>query len=1139
MISVGRDDLIRRDGVAITEYGNGLFQTIRQSFQVAGKQYLVVGSIPLQWQYFITNRYLSPSIAGLTKNAQGYQLLPLQNKKISGEYFPIYGTNGYPLLHLVYSAQTENATLNTAAIWCKVLAVLCVLLFLHLLLWSFAMKANQGMAIVLLTASLLLVRWLTYLFSSYFFLYNLPLFDPGIFAAGVINRSLGDLLVNLLLMVWVLLFIRKLPPLPWFMPLAKKWLPGALQMVVCALAYAVVVWQLVYIVRSLVTDSSISFDTLSFFSLNEYSMAAFCSIVLVGYIFYLLLLLLTQWMRALEANFLVTVIAILAAIGSSYYFYYTLIPITWFFTVFLLAAMAFVLHCFWRSYSQMYSKQIWHFTWLMLLAIALGTVVHLALLQKQVKQLTQYAEQVAERTDPLGEQLMNFAYLSLDNNFLASKAPSFLQETSNRQCKDSILKSGFGGYLTKYDTRLYTYDAVYQPLFNDDTTSYFYFQILLKTAAKSTLVPNLYYVEGKGDKFSYFFKKDIFAADGRFLGAFVSVSKWATFKVETPFPELLANDAQYSSPANASEYIIFKNGKVLQQEGDWFLPYTVAAAANNQVFTYNAQRFFVHKASASKWVVFKLGNSTWLALLSLMVFLSIGFLVMFFGFTLLQRVANVILTKRSLTQLVAFTIQQKIQYTVLALGAISFVGVAIFTVSFFVYRFQNDSDVRLQKALKIISSNVGTIVKQTSADGSSQAFWQQSAMAVQAQLTELSEVFSVDVTVYDASGKVRATTQPYIFSKQILNAYINPLAYTSIVKKLSNEWVYQEQIGSLAFKSYYHPLYAANGDLLAVIQIPYLNSESEFRNQLSGFLGNLINLFALVFVLAGMAAFFVTNRITQSLTFLAQRMKLLSIAKHNEPIDYDGADEIADLVVAYNRMLEQLEQSVQELAISQKQAAWQEMAKQVAHEIKNPLTPMKLNLQFLQKAAQANNKPITDLVTSTTETVIEQIERLSKIAGEFSQFANIGTQATAAVNLHQEIQLVTQLFTTTQNLQINLQLHSEPITVWADSTQLSRLFTNIFKNAAEASENKVQLQVSTQILSAEFCEIVIQDDAGGMPPHVFAKAFEPNFTTKTSGTGLGLAICKRIVENFGGTITCTTQLGSGTQFTIQLPLANN
>jgi nitrogen fixation/metabolism regulation signal transduction histidine kinase len=272
---------------------------------------------------------------------------------------------------------------------------------------------------------------------------------------------------------------------------------------------------------------------------------------------------------------------------------------------------------------------------------------------------------------------------------------------------------------------------------------------------------------------------------------------------------------------------------------------------------------------------------------------------------------------------------------------------------------------------------------------------------------------------------------------------------------------------------------------------------------------------------------------------ISEKMKEVNLGKMNEAIDWTREDEIGELVKEYNKMVEKLGESAVALAKSEREGAWREMARQVAHEIKNPLTPMKLSIQYLQKAVDNNQPNVKELSGSVAKTLVEQIDHLSKIAADFSQFANIGNTHVELFDLHSVIGSLKDLYEPNKNVDIEWKPVEKAMMVEADKTQMNRLFTNLIANAVEACHDKADCHIAiTEETNDGVGVVSISDNGEGIPPEMRSRIFIPNFTTKSSGTGLGLAMVKGIVEQAHGKIWFETEMGKGTTFHVELPLSN-
>jgi nitrogen fixation/metabolism regulation signal transduction histidine kinase len=289
-----------------------------------------------------------------------------------------------------------------------------------------------------------------------------------------------------------------------------------------------------------------------------------------------------------------------------------------------------------------------------------------------------------------------------------------------------------------------------------------------------------------------------------------------------------------------------------------------------------------------------------------------------------------------------------------------------------------------------------------------------------------------------------------------------------------------------------------------------------------------------MFLIAIALAYFLSSYITRSIQTISDKMQQTRLHERNEKIILNAASsEIEVLVEAYNNMIDQLEESAAKLARSEREQAWREMAKQVAHEIKNPLTPMRLSVQSFERKFNPEDENIKEKLAEYSKTLIQQIDVMSSIASAFSDFAKMPTQKRERIEVISVVKLALDIFNEDS---INYKPEEPELFANLDKTQLIRIVTNLVKNAMQASENEENPIIDVVVLSEkEHVKISVSDNGKGIADDVKDLIFEPKFTTKSSGMGLGLGIIKNIIEAYGGTISFTSEVGKGTVFTVILP----
>jgi nitrogen fixation/metabolism regulation signal transduction histidine kinase len=469
---------------------------------------------------------------------------------------------------------------------------------------------------------------------------------------------------------------------------------------------------------------------------------------------------------------------------------------------------------------------------------------------------------------------------------------------------------------------------------------------------------------------------------------------------------------------------------------------------------------------------------------------------------------------------------------------LSFVVIGVATILFFINRYDRNNLDRLSRGIQIMVKEVESKLKQQNVfnDGIV-SFDQVSEEDIESLMQVISEIHGLDVNLYDTLGNLRFSSNPAIYTKGVLSEKMNPEAYFKVHNLRAIQSVAEEKMGKVSYLSIYCPVRDDEGNAHAFLNIPSYSTQEELKQEISNFLVTIINLNAFIFLVAGAIALFITNRITSSFTIIGQKMRDINLRKMNQEIVWKRNDEIGELVKEYNKMVHKLDESADALAKSEREGAWRQMARQVAHEIKNPLTPMKLSIQYLQKAIDNNSGNVKEMTTNVARTLVEQIDHLSKIASDFSQFANIGNPRNEVFDLHDLLYSLTSLYETRESIRFEWDPVPEKVMLFADKTQLNRLFTNLLQNAVEAPDGISQRLIDIQEeLNGEYITVSVRDNGGGIPEHMQDKIFTPNFTTKTSGTGLGLAMSKSIAEQAHGEIWFESVLGDGTTFFVKLPL---
>jgi len=403
-------------------------------------------------------------------------------------------------------------------------------------------------------------------------------------------------------------------------------------------------------------------------------------------------------------------------------------------------------------------------------------------------------------------------------------------------------------------------------------------------------------------------------------------------------------------------------------------------------------------------------------------------------------------------------------------------------------------------------------------------------------LVKLSNVFFTDVNVYNDKGMLISSSRPQIFEEGMLSERMDAKAFRKLVLEKNSIFVHNELIGAMQFNSAYLPFYNERDQLLGFVNLPYFAKQDEAKKEISSFLVTFLNVYILLILFGILVTALISNYITAPLAMLAGKISQLRLGKVNEKINWSHNDEIGQLVSVYNMMIDELGKSAEMLARSERESAWREMARQVAHEIKNPLTPMKLSAQYLEKAWNEKAPDWDSRLARFTKTIVEQIDALSVIASDFSDFAKMPAVVLKRISLEEVIMFVLSLYQDTTRIKYEFQTDGSDTIISGDRSQLIRLFTNLLNNAVQAIGDHRDGIICIHI-GKEHLQFIIKvsDNGCGISAERTSRIFQPDFTTKTSGMGLGLAIVKGIVEGMNGEISFTSTEQKGTTFIIKFP----
>ncbi len=595
------------------------------------------------------------------------------------------------------------------------------------------------------------------------------------------------------------------------------------------------------------------------------------------------------------------------------------------------------------------------------------------------------------------------------------------------------------------------------------------------------------------------------------------------------YPEPLFDNDNQSAIGKWVSVARYENGIILSQTGKFSYPSHInwipSIEKKSFSFNYEGYTHHVYVNTENSATVVSLRERSLMFLFSYWVYLFVLYLVVLYAAYGIYFYYH----RKSIEY--SFRFYTKLQLSYLSLLIISFVAIFYVSANYVIDQYKDQQNRELQDKTKYVQQFIQETFKDVN------RLKDQNIIDLGFYLQDLSRSYRTDIHIYDPQGYLLTSSQPLIFSKGLMSSYISSVPYFN--KK--DNYTQTEQIGKLNYLSAYTHIYNQKGKLLGYIAVPSFLSADEMHREIFSLLSKFINICLVIILLALVFSWLINRQLSKPIEALEDKLRSISLKGKNEKLYYPQKDEIGHLVEQYNRMVDQLEKSAEILAKSERETAWKQMARQVTHEINNPLTPMKLTIQQLQRMQASENGGFNEYFERSSKMLIEQIEHLSRIATSFSDFAKMPEAQFERINLQERLATVVNLFRH-NNEQVSIEyIHPEnEIIVLADKEQLGQVFNNLLKNAIQSipSDRKgiVTITLKKQLKTVL---IEIRDNGAGVADELKNKIFNPNFTTKTSGTGLGLAIVRNIVTGMRGKVWFETEANVGTAFFVELPFEVN
>ena len=1097
--------------------------------QLRSKNFVIIGLQLIRYNYKFSNDYL-PS--GFYKRFSAPNNAALELR--SGEY-NINGPSGKFLFCVKYDQPFELALWLQYLVFTLYITSFLWLIAAVLLLYKlvFSEFKHKWFYFLLFVLDVIILRTIQFYFRFPADLYQVQLFNPAYFASSELLPSLGDFLINAVIGIQ-LAFLANKRLSSWDNKLLKPSKYVKIASAVTILILITLYYYLTETIADLVLNSSISFRFENILDLPPISHIGLLIVasLLLGFLFIVEIAgkCLNRWI--LNAN----VYIYMALSGIFVYTVFTYLGncLDLINTIFLLALLIIV-------YFQVRARSPQRFRISLVVAVVMVLASMATFIVNKSETIREHekrrilATHLSDARDNLAEYYFNEASWNIkqDKN-LAKRLADVRSDTALNEVSAYIKDKYFSGYWSKYLVQItvcqHDKKLIIKPG-NIITGCDKYFDGKIAQFMRPVSIPGLYFLRQSIDAMYYLGKITVNIDDSDKDNPhtiFVEISSNDIWK-GLGYPELLF-DTKNTNSDNLSgySYAFYDRGELVKNVGK----YSFDIENKNIVGSKTKQEFFI--SNGFSHYVFNVDKYT-------MIILStevprISDLLSPFSYLVLLLMVMLLLINwlKSSTlnwRLGIYTFRLRLQVIMIAMIVISSVVLVVVSMLFINKLNSNKNNEILSEKLNSVLVDLETRY------GTYSSFDAVHQEELADLLLNLSNTYFTDINIYNSEGFLLASSRDQIFREGMISEQINPSSAQQLMIEKKSFFIQRERIGSYSFLSAYTPVRNIDNRLLGYLNLPYFAKQEEIRREISGLISALANIYIIMIVITIVLALLLSRYITKPLQLIGNQFSRVKIGNKNAKIEWTRKDEIGRLVDEYNRMIDEMEKSALLLARSERESAWRQMARQVAHEIKNPLTPIKLSMQLLMKAWN-DKAPDWDVrLKRFSQTLIMQIDTLSSIATEFSDFAQMPEPQIQQFDVIPLIQQSVALFHDQSDCEISFETTYQECIIKADPNQILRVFNNLIKNSLQAIPDDKQgiIRIKLSIVDT-FCEISFQDNGTGISSDSQIRIFSPNFTTKTAGMGLGLAMVKNIIDNSSGRIWFQTEPGNGTTFFVSLPM---
>ena len=1033
----------------------------------------------------------------------------------------------------------KNQSIPENVILLGLLSMVFLVVYLSACIWFLNKTHRYGRAFLLLTGYFILFRAVMLFYNIPFIFYESDLFNPKFYNSSFITPSLGDFILNLVVIIILLIYLvnyyYKMKRYFWLLHLPNQ-VKKILSVIVVLLSF--IVFQSFYHQLSNIYEKSfyqlnisMSIDFLDK-SLKLSSLIAF---VLISVVYFLGTHLLTNLLIKLNRKYSRWA-ALTLLIGFLIWGVFTVIIFNENIFLLLLHGLYVGLLLFTKLpkyfYTFRYQTSIYFFIGALVCA-SLGTyIVYNQAIREDYVQKQQFGKNFLAENDEIGEFKLSKANVDISKDSMVKvliKSALLPRE----QVQGYIRKTLLDIYFDYYDTEVSVFDVNGKSLDNvPDAQSFQAYEDRYKTPKYQTDYSNIFFINDASNSYQkqYIDFIPLVNNDNKSVGyIIIELKKRSDATRDAALSDLPTSGEEQLEAGNYS-YAVYENGKIIKTGGKNYnyerkMPISLVEGKqisekgiidngfNHVAITNkNGRKILVSSEKISLPTIYSNFSFLFLTLVITIIFVVLIYAI-HYGFSNLN--VN-FATKIQIYLNVAFL-----------LPLILVVGITLQIIG-----------------TKLSESQKQSYISQTENTGISLLpavdRYVQGKMSKQF-LTDTLKNISTNakkyISIFDVTGRLLATNKELSYETGIISTYLNPEAYIRIIEEQEHNAIIPETMGNLNFMGSYIGINSNDGKLAGVVNIPFYDSKVSNEQEISAVIGSLLNTFTTIFLGLLLLSYFVSNVLTVPLRLITNKLRKIDLSKPNEPLAWRSDDEIGVLIKAYNDMLVKLDESKVALADTTKQSAWQQMAKQVVHEIKNPLTPMKLSLQLLQHKLSRGAIIDTAQIKDQIESLTGQIDNLSYIANSFSDFARLPVPKREIFDFIYEVNKVVNLYSENKKINLSKDVPQKPVMVWGDRQLTGNIINNLLMNAIQSvpSERKPNIKIKVEI-NTETVTFSITDNGTGVLKENASKIFMLDFSTKAEGTGVGLALAKWVVDNSKGSIWFDTVQDVGSTFYFTLPL---